>query len=70
MQQLILIIEQDDAKLFMFKRCQLNQHTPQYIIRGTELNPTLVVPADNVTRLVEDTGFALSKNGHVRIPVQ
>ena len=69
-QQLILVIEQDDAKLFMFKRCQLNHHTPPYIIRGAELNATLVVPADNITRLVKDTGFTLGKHGHVRTPVQ
>ena len=61
MQQLILVIEQDDAKLFMFKRCQLNHHTPPNIIRGTELNATLVVSADDVTRLVKDTVFTLGK---------
>jgi hypothetical protein len=69
-QKLILIIKQDDAKLFMFKRCQLNHYAPSNIIRGTELNATLVVPADNVTRLVKDTGFTLGKHGHVRTPVQ
>ncbi|CAI8800569.1 hypothetical protein EMIT091MI3_10517 [Kosakonia quasisacchari] len=66
MQKLVLVIEQDDAKLLMFQQGHFMHHAPPYIIRRAKLSATLVTPADNVTGLIQDAGFTQGKRRHVQ----
>jgi hypothetical protein len=66
MQKLVLVIEQDDAKLLMLQQGHFVHHAPPYIIRRAKLNATLVAPADNFAGLVQDSCFTQGKRRHVQ----